>query len=206
MFSTGLMTNFRAIICCVLAKIIAGGLAAISLLIDKNFLTCEVPFPLFFTRSSIVILVAYPMLVVGAIVGIVSIYLGYKIVHIGKSVSPTVTLGKGARKSIRRVEDQVDVIVVEEVEENAPKNNSGESNIIKAVTMTKTALDINYVIILSSLGNVLQAILSITYRACSQTGRSCEDYLYIYHSFFPLRILFTFIGCFLFLKKIRKSE
>ena len=70
---------------------------------------------------------------------------------------------------------------------NAPKNNSGESNITKAVTMTKTALDINYLIILSSLGNVLQAILSIIYRACYTAGRSYEDYLNIYHSLFPLR-------------------
>ena len=200
------MTNYRAITCCVLTKILAAGLAASALLIDKNFFMCEDPFPLFFTRTSIVILLAYPMLIVGTAVGIVSIYLGYKIVHNKKSVRPTVTLGKSARKNIRRVKDQVDVFVVEEVEQNAPQNHSSDSNISNAVTMTKSALNINYIIILSSLGKVFQAILSIIYQECSKTEGTCEDYMTVYHSFFPLRFLFLLSGSFLFLKKIRKSE
>ena len=200
------MTNYRATTCCVLTKILAAGLAASALLIDTNFFMCEDPFPLFFTRTSSVILLAYPMLVVGAAVGIVSIYLGYKIVHNRKSVSPTVNLGKGARKNIRRVEDQVDIFVVEEVEESTPKNQSSDLNISHTVTMTKSALNINYIIILSSLGNVFQAIRSIIYRECSQTGGNCEDYMTVYHCFFPLRFLFLFSGSFLFLKKIRNSE
>ena len=199
------MTNCRAITCCVLVKVLAAGLVALALLIDKNFLVCEYPFPFFFTKTPTVILWAYPMLGVGAAVTIVSIYLGYKIVKKGKAVSPTVNLGKRTRKNIRRVEDQVDVFVIQE-EENPPEINSDDSNFSKAVILTQKTLNINYVIILCSLGNVLQAILSISYRACTKTRGNCEDYMRIYHSFLALRFLFIFAGCYLFLKKIRKSD
>ena len=191
----------------------AAGIAVSAPLLDKNSLVCVDPFPFFFTRKVSVFLVAYPTIVVTVIVGIVTIYLGYKMVLIKKTVCPTITLNQNqqSRRNVRRVEDQVDVFVVIEDEDGAQERQQNialpsDSNISKLFTMTKAALNVNYIMILCSLVGLVQATFSIIHQACGQTVESCEDFLTTFNWTIPLKIIFTLVGCFVFFQKLKKIE
>ena len=223
----GLVTNPRAIYICVVAKVVAACLTASSLLLDRNYLVCEYPFQIIFTRNTTVRLVAFPTIAVGVVVAIVSICLGYKMVKLKKTVNPVVNLGQNntvfpqesvTMSSIKRMEGKVDVFVKveqatetreEDCEENRRSsqemNDQSESNLSEVYLVARTALNMNYVVILGCIMYFIRAVLSIIYCEC-HFNDDCDIFVIVWKNLIPLRIVLVVSGCYVFYDKLKKNE
>ena len=220
----GLVTISRAISICVVAKAVAALLTASSLLLDRDYLVCEYPFQLIFIRDTTVRLVAFPTIAVGLVVVIVSTCLGYKMVKVKKSVNPIVNLRTIFPKesvttsSIKRMEGEVDVFVkVEETEETREEKSEdirgssneildlSESNISEVYLVARTALNMNYVVILGCLMYFIRAVLSIIYCEC-HINDDCDVFIIVWKYLIPLRIILVVCGCYVFYYKLKRNE
>jgi hypothetical protein len=69
--------------------------------------------------------------------------------------------------------------------------------------MAKTALNMNYVVIIYCLSIFPMSIMSISFFNCDQENSDCDVFLLFCKFFIPFRILAIFVGCFVFFHKIQ---
>jgi hypothetical protein len=85
-------TNGKAVLVCCVSKILPSAISFTVLFLDTEYLKCADIFLLFFTRTTNMIFISCLNLSVTTFVGIVSSYLGFKMVKIKKTVNPIVNL------------------------------------------------------------------------------------------------------------------
>ena len=182
------------------------------------------------------ILISCPQLVVTIIVCIVSSYLGYKMVQIKKSVTPTVNISPScisnksvtehkanssrSVKKVRRIDDQpnmfytVDVVIEEnetETKDRIPQKSerttsNRDLNKNQIFLMAKTALNMNYIVIFDCIINTPLSIMTIIYLNCDNDIGDCDVFLLFNKIMIAPRLLTICAGFVIFFYKIRHGE
>ena len=235
----GFATNSKAVLICCVSKIFSTAVSVSVLFFDTEYLKCLKIFPLLITKTSNIILISCLQLCSSVVVGIVSSYLGFKMVKIKKSVPPTDICmihqerpqadqsqsrnnSKKPQSRVRRMNDQPNMfystemketsITEREVEvkvENQNQNiqsTSTDSNSNPVFVMAKTALSMNYMVILNCLFNTPFYIMSIIYWDCDYEKGECDVFLLFNKFMVPPRLLIIFGGFFIFFYKMRRSD
>jgi hypothetical protein len=96
-------------------------------------------------------------------------------------------------------ETKVENSTLAQIEET---NVKSESN--SMFLMAKTALNMNYVVIIYCLSLFPRSIMSIIFCNCDPENGDCDVYLLFYKFFVTFRIVSIFVGCFVFFYKIKK--
>jgi hypothetical protein len=251
----GFANNGRAVLVCVVSKIFNTAVSSLVVFLDKDYLGCVRVFPLLLTQTMNMVLISCLQLCVTVIVFIVSSYMGYKMVHIKKSVTPKISIRriqsevprseKPQTKSnykrhithVRRIDDQPNMFYTIEMRETSivkdthiPNhvhfdqstidmdkpthvqeqgngntiNNDSNSNGI--FLMAKTALNMNYVVILNCLINTPLSIMTIIYWNCDQAKGDCDGFLLFNKLMITPRVLAICAGFIIFYYKIKKSD
>jgi hypothetical protein len=147
-------------------------------------------------------------------------------VKIKKSVNPIVNLqviqpvvpslhtSKACGSHVRRIDDEPNMFysvkIDDDKEEKEVKNprleQPKDTNINNVFLIAKTALNINYVVIITCLINTPVAILSIIYCNCDPENGDCHVFLIFNKISIPLKILAIFGGCLIIFFKTKKSD
>ena len=232
----GFATNGRAILTCFVSKLINIVVSLLVFFLDKDFPKCMKTIPLLITKTSSIVLISCPHLFVTVIVCIVSSYLGFKMVQIKKSENQVVNVSvvpsdepcpqteqartnvNGHRIQVRRIDDQpnmfysIEINADEEIEmSNPPQDLEAESaaadcNNTNIFLMARTALNMNYLVILHCLINTPLSIMSIIHWDCRQERGECEAFLLFTNIMIIPRFFIIFCGFCIFFFNFKKLD
>jgi hypothetical protein len=232
----GFATNGRAVLICIISKLVNIVISSLVLFFDKDYLRCSKTIPLLITKTSSIIMISCLQLFVTVIVGIVSSYLGFKMVQIKKSENRVVNVSgvrsdepcpqneqemvnvKGQRIQVRRIDDEpnmfysIEINAHEAIEmSNPPQDLEAEStaadcNNTNIFLMARTALNMNYIVILHCLINTPLSIMSIIYWDCSQERGECDAFLLFTNIMIIPRFFVIFCGFCIFFFNFKKLD
>ena len=220
----------QAIFICVSAKLLSLDLSLWTRAYNDNYLMCEEYFAFFYTRELNLVYLCYLQICVTLLVGMVSSYLGYKIVNMKKSDIRTVSLQPLPDNKINTNTERVYnirrknrepftfhwVMQVEEdylsesTESKSPAElslrNSSSLSSKSVLSIARAALNINYIVILFCLANTPLSIMALVYSSCRDDNNYCDTFLLLYKVMIVVRILAFFGGTFIFFYKIKKYD
>ena len=132
-------TNGKAVLVCCVSKILPSAVSFTVLFLDTEYLKCADIFLLFFTRTTNMIFISCLNLSVTTFVGIVSSYLGFKMVKIKKTVNPIVNLQVMLPKTPATVPEMSDTNVTGR--KICVKRIDDQPNMFYSIEMKETAVE-----------------------------------------------------------------
>ena len=149
-------------------------------------------------------------------------------VKINQSVSPVVYISQpnvpgpshstkevrnGGKLCVQRIEDQTEMFQIIQKTEGAEEKNIplrintiSDSNITTACNIIKSALNMNYLVILSCLLVTFRSIMSIYYHDCDQVNGDCDTFLKYHRRSIPLHIANVGLGLSVFFYKMKYNN
>ena len=107
--------------------------------------------------------------------------------------------GRTPEEPERRTETNIE----DNVEDSSMQSDSNTANIL---LVAKTALNMNYIVILYCIISLPRAIMAIIYRNCEQENGDCHYFLMFSKFMIPIRLTCILFGFFVFLYKFKKDN
>ena len=221
----GFATNSRAVCICIFSKLFSFVISVIISLVDKDYMKCNKVISLLLTRTSNIVTISFSQLLMTFVVGLTSGYLGYTLVKKQNSVGPAANVEserkERSRYKIKRIDEQPNMFYPVEsgeatnVDEMPSHSNSGnnvvenshtETNSKSIFVMAKTALNLNYIVILNCLIDTPIFIMSIVFWNCTFDDGKCDAFVRFNQYMILPRLIVVFAGCCIFSYKIKHSD